>query len=71
MRKYADNGGLLPRGACAGGYSFIMTGCPATSMLVSAPIWGIMKKTDPLHAYEAIKRNHLPGGAVSHEAPTT
>lgn len=66
--QYADNGGLLPRGACAGGYSFIMTGCPASSMLVSAYMKGIMKKTDPLHAYEAIKRNHLPGGMMSHES---
>lgn len=58
---------LLPRGACAGGYSFIMTGCPASSMLVSAYMKGIMKKTDPLHAYEIIKRNHLPGGMMSYE----
>lgn len=26
--QYADNGKLLPRGACSGGYSFIMIGCP-------------------------------------------
>ncbi len=66
--QYADNGGLLPRGGCAGGYSFIMTGCPSTSMLVSAYMKGIMKKTDPMHAYEVIKRNHLPGGMMSHES---
>lgn len=69
--QYADNGGLLPRGGCAGGYSFIMTGCPSTSMLVSAYMKGIMKKTDPMHAYEVIKRNHLPGGMMSHRSATT
>lgn len=65
--QYADNGGLLPRGACGGGYSFIMTGCPATSLLVSTYMKNIMKKTDPLHVFETIKRNHLPGGMMSHE----
>lgn len=66
--QYADNGGLLPRGACAGGYSFIMTGCPASSMLVSAYMKDIMKKTDPQHAYETIRRNHMPGGMMSYES---
>ncbi len=66
--QYADNGGLLPRGACAGGYSFIMTGCPSTSMLVSAYMKDIMRKTDPVHAFEVIKRNHLPGGMMGHES---
>lgn len=42
--QYADNGKLLPRGACSGGYSFIMSGCPATSLLVSTYMKGIMKK---------------------------
>lgn len=66
--QYADNGGLLPRGACAGGYSFIMTGCPSTSMLVSTYMKGIMKKADPMHTFDVIKRNHLPGGMMSHES---
>lgn len=66
--QYADNGGLLPRGACSGGYSFIMTGCPATSMLVSTYMKDLMKKTNPSHAYEVIKRNHLPGGMMSYES---
>lgn len=66
--QYADNGGLLPRGGCAGGYSFIMSGCPATSLLVSAYMKGMMTRTDPLHAYEAIRRNHLPGGMMSYES---
>ena len=66
--QYATNGGLLPRGACAGGYSFIMTGCPASSMIISTYMKGLMKRTDPRHAYDMIKRNHLPGGMMSHES---
>lgn len=66
--QYAENGGLLPRGACAGGYSFIMTGCPATSMLVSTYMKGLMKKISPYRAYEAMKQNHLPGGMMSYES---
>lgn len=66
--QYADNGGLLPRGGCAGGYSFIMTGCPATNLLVSTYMKDILKKADPIHTFETIKRNHLPGGMMSHES---
>ena len=65
--QYADNGGMLPRGACAGGYSFIMTGCPATSMLVSTYMQNLMKKVDPEHAYRIIRKNHMPGGMMSYE----
>jgi len=64
MVQYADNGGLLPRGPCVGGYSYIMTGCPATNMLVSAYQKGMLKKADPEHTFEAIKRNHLAGGML-------
>ncbi|MHC4569604.1 MAG: glycoside hydrolase domain-containing protein, partial [Planctomycetota bacterium] len=63
--QYADNGGLLPRGPCAGGYSYIMTGCPATSLIVSAYMKGLLKKVDAEHAYETMRRNHMPGGMMS------
>ena len=62
--QYADNGKLLPRGACAGGYSYIMTGNPATNMLVSTYMKGLMRKTDTRHAYEVMKQNHQPGGMM-------
>ncbi|MEQ9423503.1 MAG: GH92 family glycosyl hydrolase [Cyclobacteriaceae bacterium] len=68
MVQYADNGGLLPRGACAGGYSYIMTGNPATNMLVSAYMKGMLTKTDPKHAFDVMKRNHLPGGMMGDTA---
>jgi predicted alpha-1,2-mannosidase len=60
--QYADNGGLLPRGPCAGGYSYIMTGCPAT---VGAYQKGLLTKVDAEHAYEAARRNHMPGGMMA------
>ena len=62
--QFADNGGLLPRGPCAGGYSYIMTGCPASNLLASAFQKDLMRKTDPVHALEATKRNHEPGGMM-------
>lgn len=64
MLQYAYNGGLLPRGPCAGGYTYIMTGCPATNMIVSAYMKGMLKKSDPRHAFEVMKRNHMAGGMM-------
>lgn len=63
--EYGDNGGLIPRGPCAGGYSFIMTGCPGTSMIVSTYMKGLLTKVDPRHAFQVMKRNHLPGGMMA------
>jgi len=62
--QIADNGGLLPRGPCAGGYSYIMTACPATPMIVSAYQKNMLTKVDADHAFELMKRNHLPGGML-------
>ncbi len=64
MIEYANNGGLLPRGPSGGGYSYIMTSCPATNLIVSTYMKGLLTKADPLHAFEVIKRNHLPGGML-------
>jgi len=63
--KYADNGGLLPRGPSAGGYTMIMKGCPATSLITSAYQKGLLTKVDVPHAYETMRRNHGPGGMLS------
>jgi predicted alpha-1,2-mannosidase len=62
--QYADNGGLLPRGPNAGGYSYIMTSCPATNLITSAYQKNMLTKTKPEKAYEAIVRNHKPGGMI-------
>lgn len=64
--QYADNGGLLPRGPSAGGYTFIMAGCPATSMITSAYQKNLLTKVDARHAYETIRRNHGQGGMLSY-----
>lgn len=64
MVQYAENGGLLPRGANAGGYSYIMTGNPATNMLVSAHMKGMLTKVDLRRAFQLMKKNHLPGGMM-------
>jgi predicted alpha-1,2-mannosidase len=62
--QYADNGKLLPRGPLAGGYTFIMTGCPATNLIVSAYTKGVLTKTDANHAFDVMKYNHMPGGMM-------
>lgn len=62
--QYADNGGLLPRGAIAGGYSYIMTGTPASNLIASTMMKDLMTKVDPKHAFKVTKQNHLPGGMM-------
>lgn len=64
--QYDLNGGLLPRGPSGGGYSFIMSGCPATSLITSAYQRGIDKKWSPEVAYESMKRNHEKGGMLAY-----
>ncbi len=64
MVQYAINGGLLPRGPSGGGYSYIMTGCPATNLVVSTYQKGLMTKIDKKIAYEKLKQNMLPGGML-------
>ncbi|MHA4811658.1 GH92 family glycosyl hydrolase [Flavitalea flava] len=62
--QYADNGYVLPRGPSGGGESYIMTSCPATNLIVSTYMKGLLTRTDQRHAFEVIKRNHLPGGML-------
>lgn len=62
--QYANNGKLLPRGPCAGGYSYIMTTCPASNLIVSAFTKGLLRKTEASHAYDIMKYNHMPGGMM-------
>jgi predicted alpha-1,2-mannosidase len=66
--EYANNGGLLPRGPCGGGYSYIMTGNPAASLIVSTYMKGLLTKADARHAYNTIKRNQMPGGMLGPKA---
>ncbi len=64
--QYSLNGGLLARGPCAGGYSFIMSGCPATSLITSAYQQGLTHKWSPAVALREMRRNHEKGGMLSH-----
>lgn len=67
LLEYDINGDLLPRGPCAGGYSFIMHGCPATSLITSAYQRGLCHKWSPSKAYKAMKRNHGKGGMLAYD----
>jgi len=61
------NGGLLPRGPCAGGYTGIMTGNSVTPLIVGAYMKGI-RGYDVEEAFEAMVRNHRPGGMMGQQA---
>ncbi len=62
--QYAENGGLLPRGPVVGGYSYIMTTCPATNLITAAYQKGMLTKVDPKVAFNAMVRNHKGGGMI-------
>lgn len=64
MIQYAQNGYLIPRGPCGGGYSYIMTSCPATNLIVSTYMKGLTTKINPETAYQMVKQNALPGGML-------
>lgn len=56
--QYAEAGGHLPRGPSAGGYTGIMTGCPATSLIAAAWQKNLLTKVDAEKAYQAMKSSH-------------
>lgn len=65
LLEYDKNGGLLPRGPSGGAYTYIMTGCPATSLITSGYQRGICHKWKPDAAFKAMKRNHAKGGMLA------
>jgi predicted alpha-1,2-mannosidase len=56
-------GGNLPRGPNGGGYSYIMTGCPATPLIVSAYNLGLLRRSGE-EVLGVIRRNHMPSGGM-------
>jgi len=60
--QMARDGRRLPRGPCGGGYTYIMTACPATMLIVCAYMKGV-HSFDPEEAFAIIKDNHTFGGA--------
>ncbi len=68
MVQYAEAGGRLPRGPSAGGYTGIMTGCPATSMIAATWQKDLLTKVDEEKAYQTMKVSHrqlIQGDATS------
>lgn len=65
MLTMAKDGGYVPRGPSGGNYTYVMTGASSTPFIVSTYLKGI-HDFDPQQAYEALKKNHLPGGMMSH-----
>jgi predicted alpha-1,2-mannosidase len=68
MIEYSKNGYLLPRGPSGGGYSYIMTGCPAVNLIASSIQKGLLTKVSLDDAYIAMKQNMLPGGMLGDSA---
>jgi len=56
-------GGNLPRGPNGGGYSYIMTGCPTTPLLVSVYNMGVLDHSGE-DLLRVIRKNHMPGGCM-------
>ncbi len=64
LLQMSYDGGLLPRGPNVGAYSYIMSGCPATSLITSAYQRGLTHKWSPRKALEQMVLNHAPGGML-------
>jgi predicted alpha-1,2-mannosidase len=62
---YHRNGGLIPRGPAGGHYTFVMTSAQSTPLFVSAILQGIVRFEDIEEVYEALRKNHMPGGLMS------
>lgn len=71
MIQYADNGGLLPRGPCGGGYSYIMTSDPTANLIAGTFQKGLLTKVDANHAFDVLKRNQMPGGMLGSKEDIT
>ena len=64
LMLYYKDGGLIPRGPSGGNYTYVMTGASATPFIVSAVQKGIVAE-DIEEIYEALKKNHMPGGIMA------
>ncbi len=64
LLQYYQDGGLVPRGPSGGNYTFVMTGASSTTFIVSAFQKGI-RNYDVNLAFEALKKNHMPGGIMA------
>jgi predicted alpha-1,2-mannosidase len=62
--QYYNDGGLIPRGPSGGNYTYVMTGASSTPFFVAAFQKGILKKENAEEIYQALKKNHMPGGIM-------
>ncbi|GAB3662889.1 hypothetical protein GCM10028791_38180 [Echinicola sediminis] len=63
LLQYYKDGGLIPRGPSGGNYTYVMTGASSTPFIVSAIQEGLV--TEDLESiYQALKKNHMPGGMM-------
>ncbi|MRI00666.1 glycoside hydrolase family 92 protein [Kriegella sp. EG-1] len=63
LLQYYKDGGLIPRGPSGGNYTYVMTGSSSTPFVVSAIQKGIIKDNHE-ELYQALKKNHMPGGIM-------
>ncbi|WP_201300926.1 GH92 family glycosyl hydrolase [Sunxiuqinia indica] len=63
LMQYYHDGGLVPRGPSGGNYTYVMTGATATPFIVSAIQKGLLKDSLDV-VYQALKKDHLPGGIM-------
>ncbi len=59
------NGGLIPRGPAGGNYTFVMTSAQTTPLYACAINTGIYQPDDIEDVYQAVRKNHFPGGLMS------
>lgn len=64
LMQYYHDGGLIPRGPSGGNYTYVMTGSSTTPFIVSAIQKGIVTQNIS-EIYEALKKNHMPGGIMA------
>lgn len=64
MDMYRD-GGLIPRGPAGGNDTFVMTSAQTTPLFACAVNNGLFRPADLEEVYQALRKNHFPGGLMS------
>ena len=59
------NGGLIPRGPAGGNETFVMTSAQTTPFYACALNNGLFRPADIEEVYQALRKNHFPGGLMS------
>jgi predicted alpha-1,2-mannosidase len=59
------NGGIVPRGPAGGADTFVMTSAQSTPFFACALNNGLYHPDDAEEVYQALRKNHFPGGLMS------